>query len=243
MSVEFVTPPVINFSTVYEETTSDVPIVFMLSPGSDPTDELMKLASMNDMINTNRFKFISLGQGQDVAAMKLLEDAIHNGHWLLLQNSHLLINFMKKVEKYLEKIESPHEDFRLWITTDRTPKFPIGMLQKSLKIVTEPPNGLKLNLRSTFFKMQSEILQSNQHDAFKPLIYVLAFFHAVILERRKYGRLGFNISYDFNESDFNVCIEILNTYLSNSIRVPWNSLKYLIGEVSDLHNKTALLFV
>jgi dynein heavy chain, axonemal len=233
MGEEFVTPPVINFKAIYEQTLPEVPVVFMLSPGSDPTGDLMKLAEDYRML-AERFKYISLGQGQEAAAMRLFESAMENGHWLMLQNGHLLISFMKKMEKSLEKIETPHRDFRLWITTDPTPTFPIGILQKSLKVVTEPPNGLKLNLRSTFFKMQSNVLQSCQHEAFKPLVFVLAFFHAVVLERRKYGKLGFNISYDFNESDFNVCVEILNTYLSRTEKVPWNSLKYLIGEVSAL---------
>lgn len=56
-------------------------------------------------------------------------------------------------------------------------------------------------------------------------------------ERRKYGKLGWTIAYDFNESDYQVCIQILGTYLSKAIsiketRIPWSSLKYLIGEVS-----------
>lgn len=69
--------------------------------------------------------------------------------------------------------------------------------------------------------------------------YVLAFFHAVVQERRKYGKIGWNIAYDFNESDFRVCMTLLNTYLTKSLenpdnRIPWASLKYLIGEVSIL---------
>lgn len=55
-------------------------------------------------------------------------------------------------------------------------------------------------------------------------------------ERRKYDKIGWNICYDFNESDFNVCLQILDTYLtkaysSKDSRIPWGSLKYLIGEV------------
>lgn len=233
MGEEFVTPPVVNFQQVYEQTVPDVPVVFMLSPGSDPTGDLMKLAEKHHML-AERFTYISLGQGQEPAALRLFGNALRDGHWLMLQNGHLLIKFMKHLEKTLEKLDSPHKDFRLWITTDPTPTFPIGILQKSLKVVTEPPSGLKLNLRSTFFKMQPEILQSSQHAAFKPIVYVLSFFHAVVLERRKYGKLGFNISYDFNESDFNVCIEIVRTYLERSARMPWNSLKYLIGEVRKI---------
>lgn len=232
MGEEFITPPVVDFKAICDETTPNVPVIIMLSPGSDPTGELMKLAEKQG--HFQNLKYISLGQGQEASALSLLEVAVKKGYWLIFQNGHLLIPFMRKLEKTLENVETFHSEFRLWITTDPTTTFPIGLLQKSLKVVTEPPNGLKLSLRSTFFKMQSETLDSCQHEAFRALVYVLAFFNAVVLERRKYDKLGFNISYDFNESDFNVCMEILSTYLSRAEQVPWNSLKYLIGEVSGM---------
>ncbi len=66
----------------------------------------------------------------------------------------------------------------------------LNLLQRSLKVVTEPPNGLKLNLRNTYFKIPSSVLKDAcEHTAFKTLVYTLAFFHAVVQERRKYGRV------------------------------------------------------
>lgn len=235
MGEEYITPPVISYDAIYEQTSATTPVVFILSPGSDPTSDLMKLADRYSS-SGSKLKYISLGQGQENAALGLLEVAIDRGQWLMLQNGHLLVDFIKRLEKILEKIEKPHPDFRLWITTDSTPTFPIGILQKSLKVVTEPPNGLKLNLRSTFFKLRQQSLDSCPHPAFKPLVYVLAFFHAVVQERRKYDKIGWNIGYDFGESDFTVSMEILDTYLTKALtikenRLPWNSLKYLIGEV------------
>lgn len=72
------------------------------------------------------------------------------------------------------------------------------------QVVTEPPNGLKLNLRATYFKISHDMLEQCPHPAFKTLVYVLAFFHAVVQERRKFGKIGWNVYYDFNESDFQV---------------------------------------
>ena len=98
-------------------------------------------------------------------------------------------------------------------------------------MVTEPPNGLKLNMRATYFKISSETLMSCPHPAFRSLVYVLAFFHAVVQERRKYGKIGWNVPYDFNESDFQVrsglsnqrkpqncsSLSLLCTFLTSSI--------------------------
>ncbi|XP_049721902.1 dynein axonemal heavy chain 10 isoform X2 [Elephas maximus indicus] len=235
MGEKYVQPPMISFEAIFEQSTPNSPIVFILSPGSDPASDLMKLAERSGF-GGNRLKFLAMGQGQEKVALQLLETAVARGQWLMLQNCHLLVKWLKDLEKSLERITKPHPDFRLWLTTDPTKGFPIGILQKSLKVVTEPPNGLKLNMRATYFKISHDMLEQCPHPAFKALVYVLAFFHAVVQERRKFGKIGWNVYYDFNESDFQVCMEILNTYLTkafqqNDPRIPWASLKYLIGEV------------
>ncbi|XP_072767433.1 LOW QUALITY PROTEIN: dynein axonemal heavy chain 10-like [Anoplolepis gracilipes] len=235
MGEQYITPPHISFDMIFEESTPTMPVVFLLSPGSDPTSELMKLADRYGC-GGGKFRYLSLGQSQNKIAMELLDTAMTRGQWLMLQNCHLLLSFTKDLEKFVENIGKPHPDFRLWLTTEPIPNFPIGILQQSLKVVTEPPSGLKLNLQSTYFNMRPQVLESCSHPLYKHLIYVLAFYHAVSQERRRYGKIGWNIKYDFNESDFNVCTTILDTYLTKALatkesNVPWNSLKYLIGEV------------
>uniref|UniRef100_A0A8B9QA73 Dynein axonemal heavy chain 10 n=1 Tax=Apteryx owenii TaxID=8824 RepID=A0A8B9QA73_APTOW len=235
MGEKYVQPPVISFEAIFEQSSPYSPIVFILSPGSDPASDLMKLAERTGF-GGSRLKFLAMGQGQEKLALQMLENVVARGLWLMLQNCHLLVRWLIDLEKALEKITKPHPDFRLWLTTDPTKGFPIGILQKSLKVVTEPPNGLKLNMRATYFKIPQEAIEQCPHPAFKSLVYVLAFFHAVVQERRKFGKIGWNVPYDFNESDFQVCMEILNTYLTkafqqNDEKIPWSSLKYLIGEV------------
>ncbi|XP_061762564.1 dynein axonemal heavy chain 10-like [Nerophis ophidion] len=234
MGERYVQPPVISFDVIHEQSTPFSPIVFILSPGSDPGSDLMKLAERTGF--GSKFKFLAMGQGQEKVALHLLELAAARGQWLMLQNCHLLVKWLKDLEKCLEMITKPHPNFRLWVTTNPIDNFPIGILQKSLKVVTEPPNGLKLNMRATYSKISSEIMTGCPHLAFRSLVFVLSFFHAVVQERRKYGKIGWNVPYDFSESDFLVCLEILNTYLTKShsqreTNIPWGSIKYLIGEV------------
>lgn len=76
----------------------------------------------------------------------MLEQAVVQGHWLMLQNCHLLVKWLIHLEKAVEKITEPHEDFRLWLTTDPTRGFPIGILQKALKVGKPQPGGLVLAL-------------------------------------------------------------------------------------------------
>ncbi len=135
----------------------------------------------------------------------------------MLQNCHLLSGWLKDhLEKFLETLSRPNKDFRLWLTTQPTDAFPLGILQKALKVVTEPPDGLKLNMRSTLLKISEDQLNECPHEAFKPLVYVVSFFHAIVQDRRKYGKIGWNIPYDFNHSDFSISFRLLNMYLTKA---------------------------
>lgn len=54
------------------------------------------------------------------------------------------------MEQYLIKTEDIHEDFRLWITAEPHPNFPIGLLQMGIKITNEAPVGMKAGLRASY---------------------------------------------------------------------------------------------
>lgn len=54
----------ISFEAIFEQSTPNSPIVFILSPGSDPASDLMKLAERSGF-GGNRLKFLAMGQGQE----------------------------------------------------------------------------------------------------------------------------------------------------------------------------------
>ena len=72
MGEKYVTPPIISYEAIYEQSTPMSPIVFILSPGSDPASDLMKLAERIEFGN-NKIKFLSMGQGQEkVSIFKIM---------------------------------------------------------------------------------------------------------------------------------------------------------------------------
>lgn len=50
--------------------------------------------------------------------------------------------------------------------------------------------------------------------AYKKVLFALAFFHSILLDRSKFGYLGWNVVYDFNDSDFNISKDIVKNYVN-----------------------------
>jgi len=93
---------------------------------------------------------VSLGQGQAKKAKEKVNEGTRNGFWLYLANCHLSISFLKELEKIIENLEQNktevHENFRLWLSTSPHPKFPITILQKCVKVTTEPSKGIQATM-------------------------------------------------------------------------------------------------
>ena len=103
--------------------------------------------------------------------------------------------------------EQLHADFRLWLSSMPDDKIPGPVIQRSLKVAMEQPRGVKANLHQAFISGVISPGMFSDQDAgpdFRKLVYNLCLFNSVILERKKYGSLGWNISYEFTNSDLEV---------------------------------------
>ena len=87
-------------------------------------------------------------------------------------------------------------------------------------------------MMNTFTEMVEEEYEScaKQPRAFKKLLFGLSFFHAVLQERRKFGAIGFNIAYDWMNSDLECSKRQLRIFLEENPTVPWQTLQEIIGE-------------
>ena len=123
----FVTPPVFNLATSFKDSSITTPLVFILSPGSDPVAGFERFAEEMNM--TKKCEKISLGRGQGEKAEVMINDNLNRGGWVLLMNCHLAISWMPRLEAICEQIDdTKHRDFRLWLTSNPTPHFPISIL-------------------------------------------------------------------------------------------------------------------
>lgn len=246
---KFVEPPVLDVKAVLEDSVAHSPLIFVLSPGVDPTNALLQLADNQD--EPQHIMTLSLGQGQAPIATRMIETGIKDGSWVFLANCHLSLSWMPQLDKIVENLSSNknlHPNFRLWLSSSPTPQFPISILQAGIKMTTEPPKGIRANMTRLYGLMtenQFEMCQAK--SKFKKLLFTLVFFHSILIERKKFQQLGWNIVYSFNDSDFEVSENLLEVYLDEYPETPWESLKYLIagicygGHVTDDWDRRLLM--
>lgn len=191
-------------------------MLYILSPGDDPQDEVKKMANEHQKYLT----FVSLGKGQGEFAEEQIKEAVQIGQWVILQNCHLAISWLPRLEQIVEeitllahkkdKLKKFDPEFRLWLTSSSSPDFPLSLLQLSIKMTKDPPKGLKANILQLYENLSTTKEDRQNFEAckkkeeWKKLLLSLSFFHSIVRERRRFGPIGWNIYYDFNWSDFQI---------------------------------------
>lgn len=233
LGAKFIESPPFDLEGAANDSTNAIPVIFVLSPGADPIANLISLAKSRGM--EARLKVLSLGQGQGRIAARLLDQGQKAGDWVCLQNCHLSASWMPELEKIQEKQDenTMHPEYRLWLTSMPSEAFPVPVLQSGIKLTNEPPRGLKANLKRTYADLLDEEFEgSSKPKEYKKLLFALAYFHAAILERRKYGAIGWNIPYEWMTADFETSRRQLRMYLDEQELVPYQALNYLVAETN-----------
>ena len=125
--------------------------------------------------------------------------------------------------------------FRLWISAEPHPKFPIGLLQMSIKITNEAPAGVRAGLKASYNWINQDLLDVVSQPQWRVMLYALCFMHTIVQERRKFGPLGFNVPYEFNQSDLSACVQFMQNHLNDMETkkrpVDWIVINYMVCDV------------
>lgn len=207
----------------------------MLQAGADPTQTVddFALKKKKPMINK-----VSMGEAQEIPAKEKMKEGFATGRWLLLSNCQLSLELMSEMEDLLNpKDVVVHPDFRLWITCEAENSFPLGLLQMAIKNTFVPPKGLQAGLSRTFnTQINPDFLERVEPlDKWRNVVYAVCFLHSIVLERRKYGPLGFTVPYEYNYGDMEFSLLFIEKHMNycfqNQIKESWKAIRYITCEV------------
>ena len=123
---------------------------------------------------------------------------------------------MKELVEFLNSDEmmAAHPKSRIWITSQMCKKFPLALLQNSIKVTNEPPRGIRNSMHKIFSNyITSDELDRIEHANWKTLIFYMSFLHSIVIERRKFGPLGWCVPYQFNYSDLEASLTFIEQYV------------------------------
>lgn len=241
---KYVQPTNDSIPDMFEESKPNIPVLFLLSAGADPTGQIDDFAKKKKQFPTGK---VSMGEEMEFPAGKLIDEGQAAGKWVVLNNCHLSVEFMATMEEVLNpKDKVVHEDFRLWITCEPTNDFPLGLLQMAIKVATDPPKGIKAGLSRTFSTIvnQDFLEKVEPYDKWRNLVFSICFLHSIVQERRKFGALGWCIPYEYNNSDLEASLCYVEKHLTAAAALnnpySYKALQYMVcdvqygGRITDL---------
>mmetsp|Transcript_1989 Transcript_1989/g.7603 ORF Transcript_1989/g.7603 Transcript_1989/m.7603 type:complete len:4147 (+) Transcript_1989:89-12529(+) len=227
--------PTLDLKGAYARSGPSTSIMFVLAPGADPLSPLLQFSDhMQQELCT-----LSIGTPSmcSRAAIVVME-AARRGRWVYLPNCHLELAWLSRLLLALEPHAPKHEEFRLWLSAIPRERFPIRILECSVKIVCEPPVGMKASILSA---LASEPLCDEmffggcpvRDQEWKRALLDLLVCHGVVQGRRSYGALGWSAPYEFADTDLLLTAQQLQVYLTDApLEAPLKALQYLTLEVN-----------
>jgi dynein heavy chain len=227
-----------DVDAIVDEVVGRMPVLFLLSSGSDPTAQLEAAAKAR----RRQLFQVSLGSGQEAAAAALLDRAVNTGSWVVFQNCHLGVPFLRYLEDWATSVaplSATAQEARVWITSEPTPDFPLTLLQMCLKLTNDPPVGMHAAAsRAMSSAITRDCYEQFRRPEWRPCLAALVYFHACLLERRKYRPVGWSVPYAFDGGDLAASLAFLTSYFGRigddakrGDPVAWDGIRFMIADV------------
>jgi len=169
----------------FEDCDYKKPMIFVNAPGVNPNQMVRAMKQEGTEIDV-----IAMGENMEKPAMQKIEEGKASGNWVMLENLHLMEEWLKELSKVLEDLSSGasgsfiNNKFRLFLTTDPTSIIPISIMERSILIIVEPPSGIKANMKKAWALFDNDKFNDKDPKE-KNILFALCYFHSMMFERKR----------------------------------------------------------
>ncbi|KAG7353523.1 dynein family protein [Nitzschia inconspicua] len=201
-----------DLHAVVSEVDAAVPLLICSAPGYDVSSRVEGMAKELG----KELSSVAMGSAEGFdTAESLVTSASKRGTWVMLKNVHLCTDWLN--ETFVKKLQtfghSTHKDFRLFVTSEISPKLPTALLRLSDVTVAEASSGIKPSMARFISGLTKSRLEKSP---IKNRLYLLvAWIHAVLEERVRYGW-----PYELAESDSFNALKVIDELVGDGMRNP-----------------------
>eukprot|EP00004_Rigifila_ramosa_P014268 TRINITY_DN3231_c0_g3_i5.p1 TRINITY_DN3231_c0_g3~~TRINITY_DN3231_c0_g3_i5.p1 ORF type:complete len:3059 (-),score=575.29 TRINITY_DN3231_c0_g3_i5:95-9271(-) len=246
----FTTSPPLDLTDLLSRSSHpSEPILLCARPGFDPS------AIVDDVAHRLQRQCVAVAigsaEGYDLAE-KALKQAPKSGSWVLLKNVHLAPQWLAQLEKRLTSyLAGANPNFRLLITlelpsasqTNRSQTtanaIPVTLIRQSRVLIFESPPGVCAQLQHAYSSVISaERAKQTPHERSR-LYLLVAWLHAVVLQRLRHTPQGWSKPYEFNEADQRCALALIDSWLDivsqkrsniDPKKLPWQAIQTLLAQ-------------
>ena len=104
---------------------------------------------------------------------------------------------------------------------------PGSLIRQCYKIIYEPPSGIKASLIRTYQTIFNAERTNRPPNERSKLHFLVAWLHAVIIERLRYLPIGWSNTYEFNEADQRCCLDLIDELIDTKCKLFTIMLLYI----------------
>ena len=215
-----------------QPSSSIVPNILLTEKGYDISHRVEAFAKETGRPLTS----IAMGSKEGTKlADAAITQSMKSGEWIILKNAHLALPWLEELEQRIETCRNP-SSFKLFITSEVNPKIPRNLLRTSRISMHSPARGVRSSMSDSLDMITK--LQLTPPPEKHRVYLLMAWLHAIVLERLRYTPLGWSKRYDFDDSDFEMGISLIDSWFSLACQgrsniapgsIPWIAIQKLVA--------------
>lgn len=121
---------------------------------------------------------------------------------------------------------------------EMSPIIPVSILRHSRVVINEAAPGLRASILELMSSIPDSILNSGPAEKSR-VLFLLCWFHSVLVQRLHFVPVAFSKSYDFNDADFKAALYRIDSWMTRTAKgkanldpssTPWAAIQFILRD-------------